>query len=816
MANTTSSSDSTQRYIESARCLHCGEDLGSSGTVHSEAGKFCCTGCRSVYELLNRLGLDNYYKIKDAQNIGRTSPPIDTESVEDYEYLNQGSFIELYTTEENPLTMNFYVEGIECAACLWLIEKIPDYAPEIESASLNMSDNTATVTFTPERKFSSFPALAKKFGYRTHPVKIDEEVRELKRKENRKSLIRLAVAAVSAGNIMILSAAVYSGASGVFAENFMLLNFLLALPVVTYSAYPFYKSVISSMRMKRATADIPIVFVILIGFLMSAYNYLTGSDQIYFDSITAFIFLLLASRYFLKSVQERVAGKEPASRSLFSSNRILIWDDEARQFFYQPIDKLIPDQKIKLMRGDRIPVDGKLLSPEAEINLSVLTGENIPQSVSRNESVFAGSILESDEAVLRVTKTGKATRIGRILDEVESGFRSKISFTTYSDKYATLFTIIVGISAIAAFFIVSSIYNPSEAFKRVIAFTLISCPCAFVFALPLSYGMSLKSAIDKGFLIKDANTYDKLSRIKNIFFDKTGTLTNGIFRILKWEVDELPEYDQAAVLAIEKESNHPIARALVTRLSGKELLLPEVRDFKHIYSKGIEAKVGDHVYTLTSEKSLDSRNELNEIISTKILIHKDGKLVSEILMGDSLKEDAMFVINELKEREFNLFIVSGDKENNVKYVADKLQIPCGHVFWEETPERKSEIIKENGRSLMIGDGLNDAGAISSADIGVAIQGSVEESLKVSDAYILNNDLFTILDLIDHGQATQRTIKRNTAFSVVYNITAGAFALAGFINPLAAAVLMPLSSLLLIGSTLYGQTGMNIKVERARS
>lgn len=247
--------------------------------------------------------------------------------------------------------MNFYIEGIHCGACLWLIEKIPDYSPHIESVSLKMSSNVAIVNFKDKKKFSSFPEIVKRFGYKAHPIKIDEEAQELKKKENRKSLIRLSVAAVCAGNIMLLSAAICSGADGIFAKHFGLLNLLLSLPVVIYCAVPFYKSVISSLRAKRVTVDIPIVFVILVGFFLSTYNYLSGNDQVYFDSVTTFIFLLLASRYFLKSIQERIANKESTSRSLFSQNRILIWDNQNKQFFLEPIEELKPGLKVKLKKG---------------------------------------------------------------------------------------------------------------------------------------------------------------------------------------------------------------------------------------------------------------------------------------------------------------------------------------------------------------------------------------------------------------------------------------------------------------------------------
>ena len=802
--------------LQYGRCLHCGEAVNPSNIVASNGKMFCCNGCRSVYELLGALGLGGYYSIRESQNILKTNRPADPVSGEDYGYLDSESFTDLYVKEEKPLTMNFYVEGIECAACLWLIEKIPDFVPGIESLSLNMSNNTATVNFTPEKKFSSFPEAAKKFGYRAHPLKNNEDASGHKKSENRKSLIRLSIAAVCAGNIMLLSAAIYSGARGVFEEQFMLLNLILSLPVITYCSLPFYKSVLGSVRTGRATVDIPIVFVIFAGFFISAYNYLSGNPEVYFDSISMFVFLLLASRYFLRTVQGRLDNREPLGKSLFSSNRVLVRDDSAKQYFYQPVESLRAGQKIKLARGGRFPADGRLLSQIAEVNLSVLTGENIPRTVSRGEIVYAGSILDSDEALLEITDTGNSTRIGKILEEVENNYRSKIGLSTYSDRYATAFTFAVGIIAAVSFFAVSSYYGASEALDRTIAFILISCPCAFVFVLPLSFGLFLKSASDNGILIKDAKIFDKLPRVKNIFFDKTGTLTNGVYRILSWDTDKLPAPDRAAVLAIERESEHPVARAVVTYLSGEELDIPEVSGFRHLYSKGVEGRAGGHLYSLTVESDDSRPNEINEIIATRIVIRKNGVPISEILLGDSLKEDAKFVVTELKRRGYSLYILSGDKESNVRQVSRKLQIPMDNVYSEVTPERKSEIVRARGRSMMIGDGLNDAGALSSSDVGVAIQGSVGESMKVSDAYILENDLFTILDLLDHGRVIRETVRRNTAFSITYNVAAGAFALMGFINPLAAAVLMPLSSVLLIASSLYGRNKTRTREGGARA
>lgn len=846
--STTCPIQEPNEFLQAQHCAHCGDTLTASNIVESAGKYFCCNGCSSVYELLHNLGLDDFYKIRDAQFTGNIETPFDTDSAESYDYLNSDSFIELYTREDDPLTMNFYIEGIHCAACLWLLEKIPEFAPGTSSVSLNMSENTASVSFKEPQHYSLFPATVRKLGYKAHPIKIDgdESVRELKRKESRTALIRISVAAVCAGNIMLLSAAIYSGAGGAFKNYFGLLNLLLTLPVVTYCTYPFYKSVWSSLRIKRATVDIPVVFVILAGFLLSTYSYFKGTGEVYFDSITAFVFLLLSSRYFLKLVQDKAAGTKPLSRSLFASNRVLIRDIKTKEYALMPLERLEPGQVIKIMKGGRVPVDGELLSASSELSLSVLTGENIPVKVLKGSHVYAGSVLESEEAVVRVKKTGKHTRIGEILDSVNRNYQNKFNFTTRSDRFATAFTLAVGALAIFSFFAVSSLYSPGEALRRVIAFVLIACPCAFVFALPLSLGLSIKSGMKKGYLVKDTSIFDKLPNIKNVFFDKTGTLTKGVFKILKWDTDALPLQDKAAVLAIERESTHPVARAIVGYLADLELPALEVNEFKAVPSKGVEARVNGSLYSLISE-SIDQKSDMNAIIATKIVIGKDGQSISEIFLGDSLKEDAKYAVDELQQSGKNVFILSGDRESSVKLAGERLGITENRLYWEKTPEEKAQIImgteavwtgrsakhdpgefnqedsdagdnkmkKTGGYSMMIGDGLNDAGALTSADIGIAIQGSVEESMKVSDAYILNNDLFSVLELMNQGGTVKETLHRNTIFSILYNVTTGSFALLGYISPLIAAVLMPLSSLLLVGSSLYGQQNPRFKELKAR-
>lgn len=803
----------SMKHKSATNCFHCCSEVVHSSGVTSNGRLFCCGGCRAVYEFLKKSGLDNFYDLREENNLIDSIKEVDWSYDENYEYLDQENFINYYTTEERPLAMSFYIEGIHCAACLWLIEKVPGADPRIESVTLNMSTSVAEVEFKGKEGFSAFPRIIKGLGYRAHPIRIDDEAGKLRTKEKRETLFRLGIAAVCAGNIMLLSAAIYSGAEGVLARQFGLINFVLTIPVITYSAFPYYRSVLSSLRARRATVDIPIVFVIVAGFIFSAFNYIRGSEQVYFDSITTFIFLLIVSRYFLRSIHERISSKRPLIDDLFSADRILLWCEDSNQFLYSPVSELRRGEIVKLMKGERIPVDGKILSSSAQLNLAFLTGENMPRTFLRNEEAHAGSILESDEAIIEVNRTGQSTRLGRILQDVQRNFEDKSSFSTYSDRYSTVFTSLVAVIAIASFGMLSLLYDPSEALKRIISFILISCPCAFVFALPLALALSLKSAIEKGILIKQVSVFERIPYLKNVFFDKTGTLTKGIFKILDWNVEGLPLEDQEALIALEKRSNHPVARAIVEHLSDRNLSLPEVSKFEQVYSNGVAAEVNGHVYELMPEERPGSEHELGHIITTRISVYKDKKRISTISMGDQMKGDANRVINELKNKGFNIFIVSGDKRYNVEEVSERLCVPSENIYWQKTPEEKAKILKQERATMMVGDGFNDAGALSSADISLAVQGSVEQSLKVSDAYLLKNDLSTILDFIDHANITFQTLKRNKSFSVFYNLTAGTFALLGYINPLIAAIMMPLSSILLIGSTLYGNRRLGVGMLR---
>jgi len=774
---------------EGQYCLHCGNEIPHGKSISSKRDElFCCSGCNYVFNLINSLGLDDFYELRDEQKI----TPVGEICDQEFGYLDLDDFKKIYKTDENDHCMRFYINGISCAACLWLIEKTSEIVEQIDSVSLNMSSKVATVRFSDDSSYSKFPETLKRFGYSTVPVGKIGETDIFREKERKNSLYRIGVAGVCAGNVMLLSAAKYAGASGSFASYFDLISLLLSIPVITYCSYLFYKNSYYTAINKRPSVDIPVVFVVLAGWTLSVVNFFEGGD-VYFDSITLFVFLLLVSRYMLNSISERINRLSTPASSLFSGNSVELQDEHTGDLTPYPVQELKKGDLIRIKYGERVPADGFLSSHSVHLNLSVLTGESIPQYSSEGDYIYAGSISESDELLLKVDKPVDESRIGCLISKIEDRNLFKCGFSGLSDRYSTIFTSSVALISVVSFFIFHIYFGTGESLRRIIAFVLISCPCAFVFTLPLSMAYSVKTASEKGLIIKDLDILEKVKGIKNIFFDKTGTLTKGNFNVLKWDRNIISDKDIDAIVAIEKKSAHPVARSVVNYFSDTERKLPEVSCFQYIPAKGIKARIGSDSYEIISGSVGDDEKIIPGSVLTKLSVYRNKEFLTSILLGDEIKGDVPEVLKDLRSYGIAINIISGDRKRNVISVASELGIPAENVYAEMSPEKKIEIIRSSENSMMVGDGINDAGAISEADVGVSIQGSLEESLRFSDVYLLRNDLTSITDLLSHSRITGNSVLTSIVFSLLYNISAGTLALLGYINPLLAAVLMPASS-----------------------
>ncbi|MHC4453667.1 MAG: HAD-IC family P-type ATPase, partial [Planctomycetota bacterium] len=351
----------------------------------------------------------------------------------------------------------------------------------------------------------------------------------------------------------------------------------------------------------------------------------------------------------------------------------------------------------------------------------------------------------------------------------------------------------------------------TEAVKRTLALIILACPCALAFATPLTQSLSLRKASKKGYLIKNAESLEKLSYVKNAFFDKTGTLTQGRFEFLKWRSPNLKESinfspDQEtlnAIYSIEVYSHHPIARTLVKHLEEKSVKKLPTHSLKEIPGSGISGSLGDNHYKIISALPEDDDKEDSDIVSSLISIYKNGNIVAYACLGDKLHSDAKQTIANLKNLDVKSFILSGDKSIPVSSVGKKLRISNDQISPNLFPEKKNEIIKNFPNSLMVGDGANDSLAMSSDTVSIAVQGSVESCLVAADIYVTKEGVSPVEDLILLSKNTFAIIKRNLVFSLIYNFAGGLAALLGYISPLTAAILMPVSSLVVLCSSVIG-------------
>jgi len=497
-------------------------------------------------------------------------------------------------------------------------------------------------------------------------------------------------------------------------------------------------------------------------------------------------------------------------QTLVESQACQRWNIESNEYDKIPAKHLNVDDKVLIKEGERVPADGIVLNEWVNINPSILTGESFPQKLFKGSIIYAGTQVVTGYAKILVKQTAGNSRIGQILKKVEEQIYNKTPLISLTDRAAQYFSIFILVTG-AVFFSFYLNVDLTEAVKRTLALIILACPCALAFATPLTQSLSLRKASKKGYLIKNAVSLEKLHYVKNAFFDKTGTLTQGQFEFLTWKSPHLegsgtfsPDQETLnAIYSIEVYSQHPIARTLVKHLEGEYVKKLPVHSLTEIPGSGISGTIGNDYYKIVSALPDENDKDDSDIISSLISIYKNGKLVAFACLGDRLHSDAKQTIAQLNNMGIKTHILSGDKSMPVLSVSKKLHIANEQFSANLIPEKKNEIIKNFPNSLMVGDGANDSLAMSSDTVSIAVQGSVESCLIAADIYVTRKGVSPVKDLILLSKNTFGVIKRNLVFSFVYNFAGGLAALSGYISPLTAAILMPVSSLVVLSSSALG-------------
>lgn len=816
-------------------CDHCGLPVPQGLYEPDAEHQFCCNGCKTVYNILQGSGLENYYKIKSAVD-SNAQPAATTGS--NYEELDDPAFQSTWVTlsdidsENNSeieiAEVELLLEGLHCAACVWLVERLPRVADGVIDARANIRRRTVCVRYRPsDIKLSTVAQSLDKLGYAAHPAR-GKEAREIRLKEDRKFLIRVAVAGALAGNIMLLSIALYGGEfdgiSDAWRTTFRWYSTVLGLIVLIWPGRIFFTGALAALRTRTAHLDIPIALALASAGIWGTLNTINGTGEIYFDSVGVLVFLLLVGRWIQHRQQRAASDSVELMLTLTPSSATLI-DDEGNTKRV-PIETLEAGMSVQVAAGESFPADGTITAGTTTIDNSLLTGESLPITSTSGDPALAGATNLSSPVTVRVQAVGEHTRVGKLMELVAQASEHKTPIVRMADRIAGYFVIIVIILAIGTFIAWTMIEGVTIGIEHATALLIVTCPCALGLATPMAMSVALGRSARAGMLIKSAAVLEQMARPGTMLLDKTGTLTAGQTTV----VDSYGDQDLlTAAAAIEQSSNHPIARAIVAAFDSDAL----ATDVTQTTGQGITGTVNNQFilvgsvdFVLRSTKSEippELQPKLVRLLDralTPILAHNSTTNSFALIgVGDELRTDAAASIKSLHKRGWNLEICSGDHPRIVESIADQINIEThnGGV----TPEAKANRIATLKEShvgstpiVMVGDGVNDAAALASADVGIAVHGGAEASLEAADVYLIEPGVAPIVKLTDLSRSTMSTIRICLVISVCYNTVAASLAMAGLISALIAAIIMPISSLTVVA--ICTRAGKNVAPTKSPS
>lgn len=778
-------------------CIHCG---------NKTTEEFCCQGCETAYKIINKMGLSNYYESRIIDEKTRKIKPENFEKIE-----NINDFIK----QENGENVIFLaIDGLHCAACVWLIESILQKQENVILARINLSRKYLKLKWRGQgeeakSQIKNYIETINEIGYKLFPF--DELILEESEKKYNNDLIKyLALAGFGAGNVMLFSSILwFSDLNALGHATIDLIHFasaLIVLPIIVYSARPFLYSAIKSIKSGYLNMDVTIASAIILICIVSLIESFKGATHVYFDSAIMLIFFLLIGKY-LDFRARKQAFDIAKEFSLLSANfaRVVKDDNQIEIISTKNIKK---DMILLVVAGDKIPADAIVIEGESEIDNAIISGESLPKQISKNSEIYAGATNLNAPIKIKVLKDYENSLLQEIVKITENTESQKNKYIKIADKLAIYYTPAVHILAAATFSLWYFYFKTSfeNSLLNAIAVLIITCPCALALAVPIAQTITISNFIKRGILIKSGDALEKLKDIDVIIFDKTGTLTIGkpqlidIIGLSRNLTEEEKNTYLKLASSLAAYSSHPISKSLADSYFGQKIAL-EVTEEKGFgltsYLDGRVLKLGKKDFVLT--KNYDNEQAANH---TKCYLkHGDDEIL--FLFRDTLKPDAFTTIASLKALNKKIILLSGDNKNIVEEIAKTLDI--NEFYFEKTPLQKLEFLKslklENKKIMMFGDGINDAPSLSLADISVSFCDSSGIAQSCADIVLWAPGLNPILEIFSSTKRFMTTIKENLWIALLYNLIAIPFAVMGFVTPLISAISMSLSSILVLLNSL---------------
>ncbi|MCI0652371.1 MAG: heavy metal translocating P-type ATPase [Planctomycetes bacterium] len=789
-------------------CAHCSTPVPAARQASASGTTFCCDGCEAVYAILHERGLERYYKLRAGARGGRPARALRHE----YQEFDDAEFHRLYVRADarGLRSVRLYLEGVHCLACVWLVEMLPRLIPGVASARLEFGRARATILWDPAATpLSAIGRTLGSLGYPPHPFR-GLRGEDAARKDDRRLLGKLAIAGACAGNVMVISFALYGGFfHGMEAslESFLRwVSLTLTLPALVWGGSVFFGGAWRALRRRRLHMDLPLSIGLLAGAIGGAMNTIRQEGEIYFDSVTILIFLLLAGRYVQQRRQRRAVQSTELLHALFPSTARVV---EAGGVRVVPLALLRTGGIVEVLAGEMIPADGTIIEGRSSVDQSLLTGESRPTGAGEGSAVFAGTTNLSARLRVRIDAAGEDTRAGLLLRKVEALAASAPPIVRLADRIAGWFVaaqLLVAAGALAYWLHADA----RRAGDVVVSLLVITCPCALGLATPLAVLAAMGRAARAGILVKSQDVFENLARPGTIWLDKTGTLTRGEQSLAAWNGTR---ETAALATAIERHSSHPLARAFLAAFGASDAGL-EARAVEHRWGSGISGEVaGRRVWIGAPHAAApcgihvpsERQAELDSMASralTPVAVAVEGIAVATAGFGDPLRADAASAIASLRAGGWRIGILSGDALEVVASAANALGIDGGAAYGAVTPEEKLARVRATPAPVvMVGDGVNDAAALAAATVGIAVEGGAEAALAAAHVYVARSGIAAIADLVRDSARTLRIIRANAAFAICYNAACATLAVCGAVNALVAAILMPISSLAVVGNSL---------------
>ncbi len=829
------------RPAAAAACAHCGQPVPAGLLRAQDTDQFCCAGCRQVYTLVREWGFDQYYRLVGQQQASLEPAKVSGRSFDDFDDPQVQATASDALGDERRRT-RLYLEGVHCAACVWLVEKLPVVLTGVDDVRLNYGSAVAEVTWRPGlTRLSTIGRALDRLGYTPH-VHQASRIQDARRAEDRAALARFGVAIACDMNLMFMSGALYAGdftgMAAQFQEFFRWFSLLVTVPVMTFSARPFFQTAVAGLRAGIVHIDLPIALGLTIGFLASTWNVVAGHGPVWFDSVAMLTAALLGARQLQRSAQRAALERADSLRGVafLEFARRVEGDGPDAASVEVPLSALTPGDRVEVRSGELVPVDGVVLAGASSLDNAIITGESAPVPVATGDLVHAGATNLSARLLVRVDAAGASTRVGALLAVVQEALSRKPALLQQTDALARRFVTALLVVSLGALVYAWWQQTLDVGLTRIVALLVVSCPCALGLSVPLAMSVSLMRAARAGIFIKNPDAIDRLRHVQTVILDKTGTLTEGHATVARWHGSDIA-FDLAR--ALEAQSSHRVARAFQhatsasaargrsvsqERPAARPMLVRHVDQVAEAPGLGISGRLDAHEVRIGSRSYLDAAGveptaALDDAASamlaeglSPVFVAVDGRVAGVAGIGDGLRQDARSTVQQLRTRGIHVCIASGDHHAVVARIGAELGLPSDDVHGGLTPEAKRDFVAGlvaartgEGSIVMVGDGVNDAAALALADVGVAVQGGMGASIVASDIVLTREGVRPLLDIMDGATRLRGVIRRNISFSLVYNVGASSLALAGLIGPLLAAVLMPLSSLIVVLSSSLGRT-----------